>query len=201
MGIKHFFYWYKNEFSEYIKSLNKDNDFKSLDISIDNLMLDMNGIFHNSAQKIYQYGNYKPQKRFLNRGTTIPQQNKQLLVFKDICDSVDQLVRITKPNKRLVCCVDGVAPRSKQNQQRSRRFRSANESSSDAPFDSNSITPGTRFMDQLSQYIDWYIRKKVNEDPLYRDIEIIFSDEKAAGEGEQKCVNYIRDHGSPDESY
>lgn len=201
MGIKHFFYWYKNQFPEYIKSLKKDESFLDLGVKIDNLMLDMNGIYHNSAQKIYQYGNYKPQKRLLARGNYTPIQNKQNLVFKDVCESVDQIVKITKPEKKVVLCVDGVAPRSKQNQQRSRRFRSASESTSDAPFDSNSITPGTQFMDRLSKYVDWYIRKKISEDPVYRNLEIIFSDEKAPGEGEQKCVNYIRDHGDPDESY
>jgi 5'-3' exonuclease len=202
MGIKHFFTWYKNQFSSHIKSLKKDSNLTNINISIDNLMLDMNGIYHNSAQKIYQYGNYKPPKRLLTRGIHIPiTQNNQTLVFKDICETVDQLLRITKPRKKIVLCVDGVAPRSKQNQQRSRRFRSACESSSDVSFDSNSITPGTLFMDKLSQYIDWYIRKKISNDPAYRNIEIIFSDEKAPGEGEQKCVSYIRDYGDPNESY
>ena len=99
MGIKHFFYWYKNQFPEYIKSLKKDESFLDLGVKIDNLMLDMNGIYHNSAQKIYQYGNYKPQKRLLGRGNYTPIQNKQNLVFKDVCESVDQIVKITKPEK------------------------------------------------------------------------------------------------------
>jgi len=201
MGIKHFFYWYKNQFSNNIKPLLKEQNFSDLSIVVDNLMLDMNGIFHNSAQKVYEYGNFKPQKRFLRRGGPPPPQNKRFLLFKDVCENIDQLIRITEPRKRVVLCVDGVAPRSKQNQQRSRRFRSAYESSSDAPFDSNSITPGTEFMHQLSNYVDWHIRMKINEDPYWRNLEVIFSDEKAPGEGEQKCVNYIRDHGDPTESF
>ena len=63
--------------------------------------------------------------------------------------------------------VDGVAPRAKMNQQRSRRFRSAREAADnekkakqkgeDLPtekkFDSNVITPGTGFMVRLDRQL------------------------------------------------
>ena len=105
------------------------------------------------------------------------------------------------PGSDSFLCVDGPAPISKQNQQRQRRFRSAMEASQGAPFDSNSITPGTKFMDYLSKYIDWYIRKRISESPEWRNVQVIFSNEKAPGEGEHKIINYIRYYGKEDEVY
>lgn len=74
---------------------------------------------------------------------------------------------------------DGVAPRAKMNQQRSRRFRSAKEakearekaiergeqveSDGNSAFDSNCITPGTEFMAKLDAHMIAHIQEKVAE--------------------------------------
>ena len=68
-------------------------------------------------------------------------------------------------------------------------------------FDSNSITPGTKFMDYLSKYIDWFIKKQITINPNWQNIEVVFSNEKDPGEGEHKIINYIRKFGSVHESY
>lgn len=105
--------------------------------------------------------------------------------------------------------IDGVAPRAKMNQQRSRRFRSAkdlaeatkdklivptdgNISGADAAdpysgaFDSNCITPGTEFLLRISECIRYFIRKKIKEDPLWKNLSVIFSGPEVPGEGEHK---------------
>lgn len=205
MGIKHFFYWYKNKFGKNIKNLRKGEDFKSSKISIDNLMIDLNGVFHSSTQKVYEYGNYKPLKRLMgkNRKKKMGGLKNQIAVFEDVCSNIENIFRIVRPKKNLILCVDGPAPLAKQQQQRSRRFRSAMEKDEEEfkTFDSNCITPGTKFMDDLTKYIDWYIKKKISTDSYWKNINVIFSSEKVAGEGEHKCINYIRFYGDSSDSF
>ena len=204
MGIKHFFTWFKTNFSEYIYKLSKKT-LDDIEVNVDNLVIDMNGIIHNSTQKVYEYGSYKKPERLLKvftRAKRINTTQKNIEVFQDICESIENIFIIVKPKKRLILCIDGPAPLSKQNQQRQRRFRSAMESSiSKDSFDRNSITPGTKFMGYLNKYIDWYIRERISHDEDWRNIEIIFSNDKVCGEGEHKGLNYIRYHGIPSETF
>ena len=211
MGIKHFFMWFKTNFDVYMKKLSTGQNFETAGVSIDNLMIDLNGLFHASTQKIYEYGSHKPPPRLLGRGQhgSQPRHKKtgglkqQIKVFEDICCNIENLLELVKPNKRLILCVDGPAPLSKQNQQRQRRFRSAMEKDEEEfkRFDGNCLTPGTKFMDYLTKYIDWYIKKNISTNPLWQNIEIVFSNEKAPGEGEHKIINYIRSFGNSTDSY
>jgi 5'-3' exonuclease len=205
MGIKHFWGWYKKNFGKTIKNLRYGQNFKKVNVEIDNLMIDLNGLFHSSTQKIYEYGSHKPNTRLMcnKKPKRIDGLKKQINVFEDICKNIETLFVLASPKKRLILCIDGPAPVSKQNQQRQRRFKSATEKDEDEfnNFDSNCITPGTKFMDYLSKYIDWYIHSRITDDPRWRNIEVIFSNEKSPGEGEHKIINYIRKYGNPIDSY
>lgn len=87
-------------------------------------------------------------------------------IFTAIFTYVDHLFSKIKPKKLFFMAVDGVAPRAKMNQQRSRRFRTAKEVQEtrekaerrgeklpeEKAFDSNCITPGMRFNLSLFYY-------------------------------------------------
>ncbi len=204
MGIKHFFSWFSKQFPDHIHKLRKNKTFRHVNVNIDHLGLDMNGILHDATQRVYEYGNYKRPKRLLvhhTRDNPTQTLHKQLQVFKHICSTVDNIFNVVKPSKTLILCIDGVAPVSKQNQQRQRRFRSAMESSGHATFDSNCITPGTEFMHHLSTYIDWYIRRKITSDAAWKKVKVVFSDATVPGEGEHKLINYIRRYGRDSDTY
>ena len=133
-----------------------------------------------------------------------------------IFDYLERVFAAVRPRKLLFMAVDGVAPRAKMNQQRSRRFRAAQEAQdreeeetrlrevwakegrevpppkSGRPFDSNVITPGTPFMDRLALYLRTYTHHKLSSDPGWRGIKVILSDGSVPGEGEHKIMEYIR---------
>ena len=121
------------------------------------------------------------------------------------------ITQIVKPQVSVFMAIDGVAPRAKLNQQRSRRFRSAKDmkeanekenghshiggggvgGEKKEAFDSNCITPGTEFMERVSNCIKYFIRKKIKEDPLWRKLKVIYSGHEIPGEGE---VRHIKLH-------
>lgn len=107
------------------------------------------------------------------------------------------------------------------NQQRSRRFRSAQEAQEKEEdkqqliklmkqqnggtlaaetmetvvkkaFDSNTITPGTPFMDTLAISLRYWCSYKLNTDPAWANMKIIISDATVPGEGEHKIMNFVR---------
>jgi 5'-3' exonuclease len=209
MGIKYFFSWLKSEFPQHLTNFRKTASPR--DICIDTFMIDLNGVFHNSAAKIYKYGLHEEPKSLLRNSK--PQMSGQQLLqqqiqcFEDICKTIDELVNVVKPQKNIVLCIDGVAPLSKQNQQRQRRYRSIVEDKAKVvtdnrpQFDPRSITPGTKWMDYLSKYIDWFLKKKMSEDDEWRKLKIYFSNEKVPGEGEHKLINWIRKYGTQEETY
>lgn len=109
-------------------------------------------------------------------------------MFSDIFNYINKLFFLIKPQKLFFMAIDGVAPRAKMNQQRSRRFRSAKEAEilenlanfrgevrHHERFDSNCITPGTEFMDRLHEALRYFIKSRISTDPLWQKCRVILS--------------------------
>ncbi|KAG8836224.1 5'-3' exoribonuclease 2 [Serendipita sp. 399] len=167
---------------------------------MDNLYLDMNGIVHPCTHP---------------EGKPAPATEEEMML--EIFMYTERIVNMIRPRKLLFMAIDGVAPRAKMNQQRSRRFRAAqeakekeekrlegiaifeamgktvsDETKNATTWDSNAITPGTPFMALLADSLRYWVVKKLSEDPGWKDLEVIISDASVPGEGEHKIMDFIR---------
>jgi 5'-3' exoribonuclease 2 len=137
-------------------------------------------------------------------------------MYENVTKYIDRLVAAVRPRRLLFLAIDGVAPRAKMNQQRSRRFRAAQEvkekkemketiikdmlalgydppEPESDPWDSNVITPGTSFMANISHYLRFYILRKINSNEgIWRGLTVVLSDASEPGEGEHKIMSFIR---------
>ncbi|KAI5480844.1 5'-3' exoribonuclease 2 [Pseudohyphozyma bogoriensis] len=184
----------------------------------DNLYLDMNGIVHPCTHP---------------EGKPAPKTEEDMM--KEIFIYTERVVNMVRPRKLLFMAIDGVAPRAflstpsaplpgaKMNQQRSRRFRSAQEAAQKAKdkeeaikeweamgkevseewknetgWDTNAITPGTPFMIFLAKSLRYWVAKKMNEDPGWANLQVIISDASVPGEGEHKIMDFVRRQRSHD---
>ncbi|KLU83375.1 5'-3' exoribonuclease 2 [Magnaporthiopsis poae ATCC 64411] len=226
MGIPAAFRWLSTKYPKIISPVIEDKPIEMDDGTVipvdatkpnpngeefDNLYLDMNGIVHPCAH---------PEDR------PAPKDEEEMML--EIFRYTDRVVNMVRPRKVLMIAVDGVAPRAKMNQQRSRRFRSAQEAKEKAEdkmellkllkqqkggdvapetlesvtkkaFDTNSITPGTPFMLILAASLRYWCAYKLNTDPAWANLKIIISDATVPGEGEHKIMDFVRSQrSSPD---
>lgn len=167
------------------------------DVVFDNFFLDMNGIVHQAQQTVRGYGNAAKAGPKVDLG--LPESEINRAVFKQMEEYINTLMKVVAPRKRLIIALDGIPPRAKQQQQRKRRFRavcSQPDVVKKPSFDTNTITVGTSFMDDLSDAINAYITR--SQMRVHPGFEFVFSDSNVPGEGEHKIAEMIRSQYSND---
>ncbi|GFE54543.1 XRN 5 -3 exonuclease [Babesia ovis] len=214
MGVPTFYRWLCSRYPQVVQDVKDDANEKGIDFDdveqygldllspnpngeFDNLYIDMNGLIHPCCHP-----------------EGLEQPPSEEVMYQCVFDYIDRLFYLIRPRKVLYLAIDGVAPRAKMNQQRSRRFKSAAEADLEdvtynkvaeefrkknvnvppkqARWDSNVITPGTPFMHELSQRVVGYIQQRRKLYEAWARIHVIYSDANVPGEGEHKIMNFIR---------
>jgi 5'-3' exonuclease len=184
MGIPWYFY-------TIYKKYNTENDLtideKCInDLGIEYLFLDYNSMIHPCAQQILQ----------TITDETLTTDELETKIIESCLVYTRYIVNVVKP-KYLYIMIDGVAPRAKINQQRERRFKShffktltTDQDHNHVNWNSNKITPGTVFMDKLTDCLSKFKHELIEQCCLKN---VIVSDSNENGEGEHKMMKVISD--------
>lgn len=192
MGIPSYFKKVIDEFPTIIKT---KSCIESDQIIFHNVFLDFNGCIHNCSNKLKSSNiNFSSDEEFEN------------CLINNVLKYIDNIYDFIKPKELLYISIDGIPPRSKMVQQRNRRFLSSwkkdrlIESLEKSKVDdelinkiknewnSSAISPGTKFMNNLSKKIKIHFEKS----DKYKYIKTIISDSYEKGEGEFKIFKYIK---------
>ena len=180
MGIPQFFGWLSRKYDSQII-------FESIE-GIDHFYFDFNClIYHCYARLDYQ--------KLLPK--TIPQRQAELI--EEVIKYTQKIIFSIKPKKSVSICIDGVVPMAKMHQQRLRRYKSPifKEWENDIKrkfgvfqeelLDTNQITPGTPFMNNLCEALEKAIKNK-----YFGPVAVHLSGSDMPGEGEHKILNLIK---------
>ena len=183
---------------------------ENLSITLNNLYLDLNCLIHPCVRKVeaknpnlVKFHNLEIKKETYNDINNISKLTEfERKSFNLIMEYLIKLIDFSEPDELLYIAIDGVAPRAKMQQQRSRRVRSVKEYSMkndilkkynnfSEHFDSNCITPGTIFMKKLSNFLKSKM-KELSENEDYKHLDFYLDDSGNRGEGEHKILQHIK---------
>ncbi len=180
MGIPSYFSYIVRNHSSIIRKI------KSLKDPVNNLYLDSNSIIYDIFRNIPMNG--------------MDIEKFELLIKSGVCGKIEEYITSVNPTDCVIIAFDGVAPVAKLEQQRNRRYKSMFERGVMKQIDSeykelgwnqSAITPGTKFMNELGQYIKEHFKANCSRLPQKHTI---ISDINEAGEGEHKIFEYIRNN-------
>jgi len=184
---------FKNKFYKNIHhGINKNSNTKC-----DYFFMDYNGIV---------YGAYEKIKKNI-QGKNLKKDDIEELIIDEVIRYTKYLITdVLKPQVMTYISFDGPAPRAKMVQQRSRRFKAIKDKvylqelnqkygidSDKNEWDTSAnISPGTEFMEKLSNRILDGMKKK-SFSTHTETMQIVLSTSNVPGEGEHKFMSFIRD--------
>ena len=179
MGIPSYFSHIIRNYSNIIRSLKY---FQNGSVNIEHLFMDCNSIVYDIVRSIEFTG---------DKGVF------EDLVIESIIEKIKMYIDYIQPTKSIFIAFDGVAPFAKMEQQRTRRHKTLfmnnidfdNKPDKVKTWDTSAITPGTDFMDKLSQRLNYAFSYTNN---IYGVDEINVSASCEPGEGEHKLFDYLR---------
>ena len=162
----------------------------------DYFFMDYNGIVYNAYENI---------KKDIEKNDYTKDKIEELVLEEVVSCTKALICNVVKPKKLTYIALDGPAPRAKMVQQRSRRFKAIMEKNfmkelnekfkmneSKVIWDrSANISPGTEFMEKLSNRIIKAMKEKTFQQHN-NDMKIIFNNGNTPGEGEHKFLNLLR---------
>lgn len=200
MGIPKYFRHITTKYPTVIKD-------STSNLQIQNLYFDLNCLIHPCVRNVSsahphlveKHKLLEPDKKYQN--TQDFHTEFEVKIYAEVKLYLDKLIKIVGPSKMIYLSIDGVAPRAKMEQQRTRRFRSIKEARMQnniykkygidrTHFDTNCITPGTIFLFKLSHYLRTYC----NEMSSTLKVNIVLDDCNNQGEGEHKILQHIKEH-------
>ena len=186
MGIPSYFRIILQKYKDTHSSVNKTKT--------DYFFIDFNSMIYNQISKL--------DKEKCKGKTSTYIENR---IIKLTIDALKHMIcDVVKPGKMVYIAFDGSAPRAKMIQQRSRRFKRVKlnkfeeylQKKYNLPeglaFNTSVISPGTKFMEKMSNHIEKAIKAGKLSTHTKNKLEFLLSNTNVPGEGEHKYMNIIR---------
>ena len=145
------------------------------------LALDANPFVYAACAKAFEMGDYKTMLSV----NTLSYEEKIKLSFQLTWEEIQTVVGMID-TEQVYIAFDSSVPVSKQMEQRRRRY--IRGPTPEDEFDLTNLSAGTQYMYDLCSFIQF----KIQEVDGWGCKKVIFSSVNSAGEGEAKCIRYLR---------
>jgi len=215
MGVPQFFSFLMKRYGA--RGIKKGKMYQSQSISqkeipgrVSSLAFDMNSFFYKAAAIVYaEYeevnelgqrkvmSKYKRKKRLQELENTEKRNPGKLqrMLFNTILTEIKNVIMAVRPQDTVIFAVDGMAPMAKVQQQRQRRYKTAQKKKGSF-FDTNAFSPGTELMMELDKFLRDSIKIEIEAgkrgEGMWLPPKVIYSGHLNPGEGEHKIMEYYR---------